>query len=228
LNRQERFLFKWTKMTSNIIFEDRLEGISNYLQWKVRINNALKENKLWSFVNTIVPIAASNPIALDVHDVKEAKTQRIILDGVKDHLIPHLAEKKTTNEMWDVLKGLYEAKNENQKMALRNKLHGARMVKEESVATYLTRVAQGKDELATVREVIPNSELVWIALKGFTKEWEVFVKCVVGREKLHDWSRYEMILRRRRSRRGLRKRHWMVQMTRTFLLWYREMRRRRT
>jgi hypothetical protein len=30
---------------------------------------------------------------------------------------------------------------------------------------------------------------VRIALKGFTKEWEVFVKCVVGREKLPDWSR---------------------------------------
>jgi hypothetical protein len=30
---------------------------------------------------------------------------------------------------------------------------------------------------------------VCIALKGFTKEWDVFMKCVVGREKLPDWSR---------------------------------------
>jgi hypothetical protein len=30
---------------------------------------------------------------------------------------------------------------------------------------------------------------VRIALKGFTKEWEVFVKSVVGRENLPDWSR---------------------------------------
>jgi hypothetical protein len=187
--RQKRFFVRWTKMTSSIRFEDRLEGVSNYLQWKVRINSVLKENKLWSFANTIVPIPASNPIALDVHEVREAKTQRIILDGVKDHLIPHLAEKKTSNEMWVALKGLCEAKNKNRKMALWDKLHGARMVKGESVATYLTRVAQVKDELAVVGEVIPDSELVRIALKGFTKEWEVFVKCVVGREKLPDWSR---------------------------------------
>ena len=86
-------------MTSSIRFEDRLEGISNYLQWKVRINNVLKENKLWSFANTIVHVPASGPISLDVHEVREAKTQRIILDGVKDHLIPHLAKKKTANEM---------------------------------------------------------------------------------------------------------------------------------
>jgi hypothetical protein len=144
---------------------------------------------LWSFANTIFHVPSSDPIALDVHEVREAKTQRIILDRVKDHLIPHLAEKKTTNGMWVALKGFYEAKNENHKMALWDKLHGARMVKGESVATYLTWVAQVKDELAVVGEVILDLELVQISLKGFTKEWEVFIKCVVGRENLPDWSR---------------------------------------
>jgi hypothetical protein len=57
------------------------------------------------------------------------------LDGVRDHLIPHLVEKQTTKEMWDALKNLYEAKNENRKMALRDKLHNTRMVKGESVAS---------------------------------------------------------------------------------------------
>ena len=46
-----------------------------------------------------------------------------------------------------------------------------------------------KDELAVVGEIILDSELVCIALNGFTKEWDVFVKRVVGREKLLDWSR---------------------------------------
>jgi hypothetical protein len=63
------------------------------------------------------------------------------------------------------------------------------MGKGESVASYLTRVAQVKDESVAVGEVIPDSELERIALKGFTKEWEVFMKCVVGREHLPYWSR---------------------------------------
>jgi hypothetical protein len=158
-----------------IRYEDWLDGISNYLQWKVRMSVILKENKIWSFVSTIVVAPTADPIALDLHEVKEAKSQRLILDGVKDHLIPHLVEKKTAKEMWNALKNLYEAKNENRKMG-----------KGESVASYLTRVAQVKDELATIGEVISNSKLVRIALKGFTKEWEVFVKCVVGREHLLD------------------------------------------
>jgi hypothetical protein len=84
---------------------------------------------------------------------------------------------------------LFEAKNENQKMALKAKLHDTLMGKEESVSSYLTRVAQVKDELAIVGEVILDSELVKIALNGFPKEWEVFVKSVVGHEHLPDSSR---------------------------------------
>jgi hypothetical protein len=169
----------YMEMAVCIRYEDRLDGISNYLQWKVRMSAILKENKIWSFVSTIVVVPSANSIALDLHEVKEAKAQRLILDGMKDDLIPHLVEKKIAKEMWDALKNLYEAKNENRKMALKEKLHNTKMGKGESVSSYITRVAEVKDELAAVGEVISNSELVRIALKGFTKEWEVFVKCVV-------------------------------------------------
>jgi hypothetical protein len=51
------------------------------------------------------------------------------LDGLKDHLIPHLVEKKTPYEMWETLKNLYEEKNEYQNMALNEKLHDTKMDK---------------------------------------------------------------------------------------------------
>jgi 2-phosphoglycerate kinase len=144
-------------MASCIRFEDRLDSISNYLQWKVRMSVVLKENKIWNYVSFVVVAPTIDPIALDLHEVKEAKAQRIILDEVKDHLIPHLVKKKTSEEMWDALKNLFEAKNENQKMALKDKLHDTKMGKGESVPSYLTRVAQVKDELTVVGEVISDS-----------------------------------------------------------------------
>jgi hypothetical protein len=91
------FVFYWIverKMVASIRYEDQLGGISNYLQWKVKMSTILRENKLWSFVSSIVVVPTSKSIALDVHEGKEAKAQRLILDGVKDSLIPHLAEKK--------------------------------------------------------------------------------------------------------------------------------------
>jgi hypothetical protein len=65
---------------------------------------------------------------------------------------------------------LYEANNVNQKMALKDKLHDTKMGKGESVFSHLTWVAQVKDEFAAVGEVISDSALVRITLKGFNKE----------------------------------------------------------
>ena len=95
---------------------------------------------MWSFASTVM----TKPIdkdALEEHEALEARAQRVILEGVKDHLIPHLAEKKTAYDMWDALKLLFKAKNENQKMALKDKLHNVKMNQGESVTSYLTQMA---------------------------------------------------------------------------------------
>ena len=82
-----------------IRYADRLDGISNYLPWKVRITVLLKEWKVWSFTNTVT-MKPTDKHELAKDESLESRAQRVILDGVKDHLIPHLVEKKTTNDMW--------------------------------------------------------------------------------------------------------------------------------
>ena len=121
----------------SIRYEDRLDGISNYLPWKVRITAVLKEWKIWNFANSKMTKPTDKDDS-EEHEALEARAHRVVLDGVKDHLIPHLAEKKTINDMWDVLKQLFEAKNKNYKMALKEKLHSVKMNKDESVTSYLT------------------------------------------------------------------------------------------
>jgi hypothetical protein len=49
-------------------------------------------------VSYVIVAPTTYPVALDFHEVNEAKAQNIILDGVKDHLIPHFAEKKIANK----------------------------------------------------------------------------------------------------------------------------------
>ena len=46
----------------------------------------------------------------DNHKYEEAmaRSKCIILDGVKDHVVPHIAEKETAVEMWEALKNLYQ------------------------------------------------------------------------------------------------------------------------
>lgn len=43
--------------------------------------------------------------------------------------------------------------------------------------------------MAVIGEIILELELVSVALNGFTKQWDVFTKCIVGREHPPTWER---------------------------------------
>ena len=88
--------------------------------------------------------------------------------------------------MWESLVSLHQNSNENKKMVLRQKLRNTKI---ESVASFLTRVSQVKDELVAVGEVVPEEQLVWIALDGFTEKWDGFIHGLVAREQFPGWTR---------------------------------------
>jgi hypothetical protein len=81
----------------------------------------LKEVDLWIFVerNVTIPI---DPMQLAEHNKKMAKEKRIILDFLKDHLIPPIAKKKTSKEMYDALITVYQSVNISCKMPRKKKL----------------------------------------------------------------------------------------------------------
>jgi hypothetical protein len=87
-------------------FEDRLKGASNFSPWRECIAPVLEEQGLCKFVEeTSVPPV--DPEQLAAHIRKDVKERRIIIDGVKGHIIPHLSKKKTVKEMWESLTKLY-------------------------------------------------------------------------------------------------------------------------
>jgi hypothetical protein len=45
------------------------------------------------------------------HKKNENKAKRIVLDSLKDHLIPHIFELQTTRKMYEALSRLYESKD---------------------------------------------------------------------------------------------------------------------
>ena len=70
--------------------------------WQSWINIAIKDYYLKTVV---VPV---DPNANEKYEDAEAKAKCMILDGVKDHVIPHIAEENTTKEMWETLNTLYQ------------------------------------------------------------------------------------------------------------------------
>ena len=127
----------------------------------------------------VVPISVAE---LAEYERCNITAMRVILDAVKDHIVPHVSAKDHAFEMWDALTKLYQSSNENRKMVLREKLRSVKMVESESVTSYLTRVTQIRDELSATGEVINDDELVRVSLNGFSEKWDIFVKGVVSRE----------------------------------------------
>ena len=48
-----------------------------------------------------------DPTDNDKYEEAMARSKTIILDKVKDNVVPHIAEKETANERWEALKKLY-------------------------------------------------------------------------------------------------------------------------
>ena len=154
--------------TSGLRVEDRLDGGGNWTPWKARIVLLLEECELWEIVEQAISVP-TNPILLAKFKKKNVRAKRIILDLVKDHIIPHVVGKDFAFQMWESLGNLYQSSNQNRKMVLREKLRSTKMARGESVTSYLTRVSQVRDELAVVGEVVDRVELIRVALNDFSK-----------------------------------------------------------
>ena len=126
-------------MTNNTKLDENIEGDENFKAWNYRIMLYLQENDIEIFVKEEVK---------ELEEV-EAKTKykkdMIIADSIKDNLIPQVSSRETPKEMFDALSGLFEGRNINRTMTLRNLLKSVRAQKSETMQYYFTRIAQIKD-----------------------------------------------------------------------------------
>ena len=83
-------------MVFGLRVEDRLDGAANFSPWKARISLILEEDELWDIVHstTISPVVVpADAIDKAPFMKRDVKARRIILDAVKDHIIPHISTK---------------------------------------------------------------------------------------------------------------------------------------
>jgi hypothetical protein len=98
----------------------------------------------------------------------------IIVDSVKDHLIPYISNLDSSKKMYDALTNLFAVRNIGQVMSLKNELCDTKMTMDDTVASYFVRISQLRDQLQAIEEVIPEKEIVNIALNGLSRSWDAF------------------------------------------------------
>jgi len=101
--------------------QDKLDRASNFSIWKARILAILDKHRIKDYaLKTVVVLV--DPNANEKYKETEDKEKHMILDGVKDHVIPNLVEKNTAREMWEALTTLYQGYSMQWKMLLENQL----------------------------------------------------------------------------------------------------------
>ena len=103
--------------------EYALDGSLNYIAWKDWMEAVLEDNGLKEFIDSDVPKSGSSDAALlDAWQKKTEKTRRILLEGVKDHIVSSFHRKATPFLMWNALTDLLQSISDQRNLALKDKL----------------------------------------------------------------------------------------------------------
>ena len=149
----------------------------------------LEDNGLKGYIDVDVPKPdAIDTANLDAWKKKVAKARRILLEGVRGHIVSSLHGKTTPHAMWKVLTDLFQNSNNHRKLALKDKLRKINMEKGDSIPKYLTKFVQCRDEMGSVGIIVVADEFVILTLLRLPKSWHSYQDSVNGREKSPDWE----------------------------------------
>lgn len=133
--------------------QDRLNGASNFGIWKEIMPFLLDEYGMKEYIENVIA-RLTDPQKLETYKKKNSKSKRIILNGFKHHIFPHIIEKHTTKQMWDVILNLYQnTEKKNMNLIFRENLRTIKMQKGEYVVSYLASVQLARDELAAIQVI---------------------------------------------------------------------------
>lgn len=190
-----------------IRFEDRLAGADNFQSWKIRIIMLLKENKVETFIKPDKVKPEAEPDLSNWNEGND-KAMKIIIDGVRDHIVPILSKYDKAYEMYKALEKTYEINNASKKLALKREMNQISMNKNEKINAYFLRVSALRDQLSLLGHEIDGKELALIALDGLPESWETFVAGISARSKFPKFDRLRTDCLQEESRldkRGLKK-----------------------
>jgi hypothetical protein len=100
--------------------EIKLDGASNFRVWKTRIDLILSNNKVLDIVKGKIvkpefeeeeEKEPQNIAAMEKFKYVDINAISIIVDSIKDHLIPYISHIDSSKKMYDALTNLFSVKN---------------------------------------------------------------------------------------------------------------------
>ena len=91
---------------------------------------------------TLIDIATN--IEKKIRKEEDVKARKVIIYSVRDHLLPHISNMKTTYDMYEALKGMFESDNTLRALTLKSQLQRTKMTKGDSVALFFMKISEIK------------------------------------------------------------------------------------
>jgi hypothetical protein len=132
-------------MTYYMKSENNLDGASNFRAWKTRIDLILSKNKVLDIVKgKIVKPKFEEGKEKEPHNVSftekfkysDINAMSIIVDSIKDHLIPYISHLDSSKKMYNALTSLFSVRNIGQVMSLKNELRDMKMNDNDKIKSY--------------------------------------------------------------------------------------------
>ena len=158
---------------------NKLVWASNYLAWKKRTDLNLIENEIMENVKgSITKPREEDAQALAKNMKGEVRAQRILIESIKDPLIPYVSKLKTSKEIYDKQVELFSVSIAREVISLRQELYKLRISKEEGIASYFMKISKIRDQLQDLGEIMPDKEMTTIVLNALLEEWGNFISII--------------------------------------------------
>jgi hypothetical protein len=170
-------------MTYSMKSKNKLDGASNFRAWKTRIDLILAKNKVLDIMKGKImkpefeegkEKEPQNVAVMEKFKDGDINAMSIIVDSIKDHLIPYISHLHSTKKMYDAITNLFPVRNIGHIMSLKNELCDMKMNNDDIITSYFVRISQLRDQLQVIEEIISEKELVNIVLNSLPKTWDAF------------------------------------------------------
>jgi hypothetical protein len=130
--------------------ENKLDGDSNFIAWKTRIDLILSKNKVLDIVKEKIvkpefeegkEKEPQNFAAMEKFKDSDINAMSIIVESIKDHLIPYISHLDSSKKMYDALTNLFSVRNIGQVMSLKIELHDMNMNDDGNITSYFVRIS---------------------------------------------------------------------------------------
>lgn len=116
----------------------------------------LDRNSVKNFALKVIAIPV-DPNDNGKYEEAMARAKCIILDRVKDHVVPHIAKKETAVEMWEALKNLYQHTFVQRRMLLESQMRSYQMKKDQTIDSFLEGRNEIRDQLTAIGATLIRS-----------------------------------------------------------------------